>query len=353
MAAHENEPTPVLELTMLSPSLIHHQKPVVVLLGPTAIGKSRIAIEIGKAIDTEILTADSRQVYRGMDIGTDKPTLAERQGVPHQLIDLVNPDQHFNVGDYRHHAQSVIERLHSQGQIPLIAGGTGLYIRAMLNGLWSGPPANWELRQQLDRQAEEKGPAYVHEQLSRVDPVLAKRLHPNDYVKVQRGLEVYEALGVPLSEAHQRHRFKESPYHALVIGLSMDREHLYQRIESRVELEIEKGLVQETQQLLDQGFHRQLSSMKSLGYKQMAGYLAGESSYDEAVCLLKRDTRHFAKRQNTWFRKESSVEWVHLEKQNSTTLVTDRILRRIDAFCSELKNRNPRTTKSMASVTHS
>ena len=232
---------------MLSSPLIQDFKPVVVILGPTAIGKSRIAIEVGKALGTEILTADSRQVYRGMDIGTDKPTLAERQGVPHQLIDLVDPDQHFNVGDYRQHANSAIERLHHQGQIPLIAGGTGLYIRALLHGLWAGPPANWDLRQQLDLQVEEKGPAYVHQQLSRVDPVLANQLHPNDYVKVQRGLEVYQALGIPLSEAHQRHSFQESPFQALVIGLSMERELLYQRIESRVELEIEKGLVQETQ----------------------------------------------------------------------------------------------------------
>ncbi len=334
---------------MYSVSSTPTSKPVIVLLGPTAIGKSRIAIEIAKALGTEILTADSRQVYRGMDIGTDKPTMAERQGVVHQLIDLIDPDEHFNVGDYRRLAASSIERLHQQGKIPLIAGGTGLYIRALLHGLWSGPAANWNLRKQLDTQAQQKGVAYVHQQLSLIDPVLAKQLHPNDYVKVQRGIEVYYALGIPLSEAHQRHRFQETPYQSLVVGLNMEREHLYQRIEERVELEIKKGLIQETEQLLNQGFHPGLSSMKSLGYRQMAEFITGNCDYNEAVLTLKRDTRHFAKRQMTWFRKEPFVTWVHRQKQESTTHMTDRILEQIRTFLSTLNQRETQGAQHLAS----
>ncbi len=328
-------------------------KPIIVLLGPTAIGKSRIAIEVAKVLGTEILTADSRQVYRGMDIGTDKPTMAEQQGVPHQLIDLVDPDQHFTVGDYRQHATTAIENVHKQRQIPLIAGGTGLYIQALLHGLWAGPPANWELRKQLEGQAQEKGSPYVHQQLTLVDPVLAQHVHPNDFVKIQRGLEVYHALGIPLSEAHQRHSLQESPYHALVIGLNMERDCLYQRIDSRVKLEIEKGLIPETQQLLEQGYHRSLSSMTSLGYRQMAGFLSGEYSYDEAVRLLMRDTRHFAKRQITWFRKETSTQWIQIEKGESTAHVTEKALQHVHAFTSNLETRSSYNSKPMLSLANS
>ena len=285
-------------------------KPVVVLVGPTAIGKSQVAIEMAREMGTEVLTADSRQVYRGMDIGTDKPTFAERQGIPHQLIDLVEPDQLFNVGDYRRHAVQEIDRLHQQGRIPLIAGGTGLYIRAVLRGLWSGPAADWTFRDRLTQEAKEKGATFLYQELKKVDPQLAQQLHPRDHVKIQRGLEVFHLLGTPLSQSHQHHGFQEIPYTSCMVGLTMERECLYKRIEARVDLEIAKGLLQETQELLNRGFPRTLRSMTSLGYRQFSGYLAGEYSYDEAVCILKRDTRHFAKRQMTWFRKEPSIQWL-------------------------------------------
>ena len=338
---------------MLPHSILTSIKPIIVLLGPTAIGKSRIAIEVAKVLGTEILTADSRQVYRGMDIGTDKPTIAEQQGVRHQLIDLVEPDQHFTVGDYRQYATTAIENVHKQGQIPLIAGGTGLYIQALLHGLWAGPPANWELRKQLEVQAQEKGASYVHQQLTLVDPILAQQVHPNDFVKVQRGLEVYHALGIPLSEAHQHHRLQESPYHALVIGLNMDRDSLYQRIDARVKLEIEKGLIQETQQLIEQGYHRSLSSMTGLGYRQMAGFLSGDYSYDESVRLLMRDTRHFAKRQITWFRKEISTQWIQIEKDDPTVQVTEQVLQHVQTFVSRLQTESSQNSESLFSVANS
>jgi len=317
---------------MTRSELITTHKPIVAIVGPTAIGKSRIGIEIAKALHTEILTADSCQVYRGMDIGTDKPPLQERGGVPHQLIDLVDPDQSFNVGDFRRHALQEIARLHGQALLPLIVGGTGLYIRGLLRGLCPGPPANWSIRQALTQEATEHGWSFLHEKLQQVDPNLAQRLHPHDQPKVLRGLEVYHTLGIPLSQVQQQHQFQESPYPFLLIGLTMERQTLYRRIDTRVEWEIEKGLVEETQRLKQQGYSRDLGSMKGLGYRQFSGYLAGEYSYDEAVRLLKRDTRHFAKRQMTWFKKEPCIQWITLEESDIPTQAATRILKTIDDF---------------------
>lgn len=307
-------------------------RPLVVLVGPTAVGKSGIAIEVAKALGTEVLTADSRQVYRGMDIGTDKPTLAERQGVPHRLIDLVEPDQPFNVGEFRRQALAEIARLHGNGKIPLLVGGTGLYVRTVLHGLWEGPPADWEFRAHLARQAETKEADWLYRQLGEVDPVSARRLHPNDRMKITRALEVHYLLGRPLSEAHQRHAFTDSPFTSLLLGLTRERPALYRRVDDRVELEIAKGLVEETQRLLDRGYRRQLGSMKGLGYKQMAGYLCGEYNYEEAVRRLKRDTRHFAKRQMTWFRKEPGVQWLTVGEAETPAQTAARIVSDIQKF---------------------
>lgn len=330
---------------MRQTELITAQKPIVAIVGPTAIGKSRIGIEVAKILHTEILTADSCQVYRGMDIGTDKPTIQERQGVPHQLIDLVDPDQSFNVGDFRGHAVQEISRLHRQGLLPLIVGGTGLYIRGLLRGLCPGPPANWSIRQALTQEASERGWPFLHEKLQQVDPDLAQRLHPNDQPKVLRALEVYQTLGIPFSQVQQQHRFQETPYPFLLIGLTMERQTLYRRIETRVEWEIEKGLVQETQQLLQQGYSRTLGSMKGLGYRQFSGYLEGEYSYEEAVRLLKRDTRHFAKRQMTWFRKEPGIQWITLQETDIPAQAAKRIMQMIDDFLGTFKTSHVTTSQ--------
>ena len=307
-------------------------KPLVVVVGPTAVGKSQIGICLAKALGTELLTADSRQVYRGMDIGTEKPDVLERQGIPHRLIDLVDPDQPFNVGTYRRLALVEIDRLHQSGRVPLVVGGTGLYVRALIRGLWEGPSADWSLRARLDKQARSKGAASLHQELARVDPDLASRLHPNDEAKIIRGLEVYHLLGRPLSEIQRRHGFKEKTFSPLLIGLIRERRGLYQRIDDRVDLELSKGLLEETQRLLSQGYGRHLASMKGLGYRQMAGYLAGEYDFDEAVLRLKRDTRHFAKRQMTWFRKEPSITWVGISEGESSEEVAGKVLEHIDEY---------------------
>ena len=229
-----------------------------------------------------------------------------------------------------------ITRLHQQGLLPLVVGGTGLYIRGLLRGLCPGPPANWPIRQALTQEATERGWPFLHKRLQQVDPVLAERLHPNDQPKVLRGLEVYQTLGIPLSKMQQQHQFQKAAFPFLLIGLTMERQSLYKRINTRVELEIEKGLLQETQHLMEQGYSRNLGSMKGLGYRQLSGYLAGEYSYEEAVRLLKRDTRHFAKRQLTWFRKEPEIHWITVEESDIPTQAADRILKKIDEFLCSL-----------------
>jgi tRNA dimethylallyltransferase len=330
---------------MKNTKLITTYKPIVAIVGPTAIGKSRIGIEVAKILHTEILTADSCQVYRGMDIGTDKPTIQTRQDIPHRLIDLVDPDYPFNVGDFRRHAIQEISQLHTQGFLPLVIGGTGLYIRALLRGLCPGPPANWPIRKALTQEASQQGWSFLHKKLQQVDPDLAKRLHPNDQPKVLRALEVYQTLGIPFSKVQQEHQFQESPYPFLLIGLTMERQALYRRIEARVEWEIEKGLVQETQQLMRKGYSRSLGSMKGLGYRQFSGYLEGEYSYDEAVRLLKRDTRRFAKRQMTWFKKEPGIHWITLEESDAPEQTATRLLKAIDDFLCTLQTSQVATSQ--------
>ena len=312
-------------------------QPLVVLVGPTAIGKSRIAIEVAQALGTEILTADSTQVYRGMNIGTDTPSEEDRRRVPHRLIDLVEPDEPFNAGEFRRQALREISRLYEKSLLPLVVGGTGLYVRALLNGLWTGPPSDRTLRRKLEEEVRARGGESMYQELGRVDPVTASRLHPRDTVKVLRALEVYRQTGVPLSKAHETHRERATPFRALVLGLTMERAVLHQRIDQRVDVELAKGLIDETRTLLTKGYSRDLVSMKSLGYRQMAGYLEGEYSFDEAVRRLKRDTRHFAKRQMTWFRKEPGLTWVEVQPEESVQSVSQRVVALIERFVNTLR----------------
>jgi len=300
--------------------------PVIFLVGPTAIGKSRVAILVAQALGTEILTADSTQVYRYMDIGTDKPGAQDRGGVPHRLIDLVDPDEPFNAGQYRRAALQEIVRLHGDGRLPLVVGGTGLYIRTLAYGLWEGPPADWDLRRHWLAEEAAQGEGYLWKQLAQQDPRLAATIHPRDRNKIVRGLEVAVQTGKPLSEWHRSHGFLERPFPSVMVGLMMDRAALYRRIDTRVLREIEDGLIEETQRLLDRGYGEHLGSMKALGYRQITGYLKGRYGYEEAVHRLQRDTRHFAKRQMTWFRGDPNVHWLTLDEEESGEHVAHRVL---------------------------
>jgi tRNA dimethylallyltransferase len=319
------------------PENLCRYRPLVVLLGPTAVGKSRVATQVAKHFDTEVLTADSRQVYRGMNIGTDKPTAAERQDVPHRLIDLIDPHEVFNAGWYRRVALDEIDRLYAANRLPFVVGGTGLYIRTLVRGLCPAPQADPLVRADLKKLREASGRAGLYAELMRVDPEAGARLHPNDESKVMRALEVYRLSGRPMSIMHDEHRFQEKLFSALLIGLQRTKETLYRRIEERIDWQLTHGMVEETRSLLDQGYGCGLASMKGLGYRQVGAFLANEYDYEEMVRRFKRDTRRFAKRQMTWFRKESGVAWLSIEESEPCERTAERVIALMEQFVRTLE----------------
>lgn len=288
---------------------VKNYKPLIVLCGPTGVGKTRLAVELARELKSEIIHADSRQVYRGMDIGTAKPSREELTAVPHHMLDVVNPDESYNAGKYSRQASKIIKRLHQEGNIPVVEGGTGLYIRALTDGIFDGPGADYALRGQLEEEADQKGLDILYKRLLHLDPETAQRIQPADRMRIIRALEVVEATGKPIS-AWQQETIRP-PYTTLRFCLSLPRPKLYKRIEQRVDRMIEQGLVDEVKELLDSGFSEGLNSMQGLGYKQIVLYLKDRISLDEAINLIKRDTRRFAKRQLTWFRKDDRIKWLN------------------------------------------
>jgi tRNA dimethylallyltransferase len=280
-----------------------------IILGPTGTGKSRLAIELAEEFGGEIISADSMQVYRYMDIGTAKPTAAERERIKHHLIDVVNPDEPFHAGLYRAMGRKTIDQLFQNNQPAWVVGGTGLYIRAITQGLFPSPKIEPGVREKLKREANEKGAEVLYERLKEVDPKTSGKLHPHDLFRIVRALEVFFATGVPISFYREQHGFGERPYLTLKIGLEVGRETLYRRIEQRVDRMIEQGLLEEVKHLIELGYHSELKPMQGLGYKEMIQYLAGEIGWDEAIRRIKRDTRHYAKRQWTWFKADPEVHW--------------------------------------------
>jgi tRNA dimethylallyltransferase len=282
---------------------------VVILLGPTGVGKSLLALEWAEELRGEIISADSMQVYRYMDIGTAKPTLDEQKRVRHHLIDLVTPDQPFHAALYRTLGRKMIDQLF-QNKTPIwVVGGTGLYIKTLTQGLFSSPKIDSHVRESLKQEAKEKGADALYERLKKVDPKTAFHLHPNDLFRIIRALEIFDSTGVPISFYREQHRFGEKPYLTLKVGLEMNREMLYHRIEERVDEMLEKGFLQEVERLMEMGYGPELKPMQSLGYKQMVQFLLKEIGWDEAVGQIKRDTRHYAKRQLTWFKADPEVHW--------------------------------------------
>lgn len=314
------------------------RRPLVVILGPTAVGKSCVAVQVAKHFGTEVLAADSRQVYRGMDLGTDKPSADERQGVPHRLIDLADPDEAFNAGWYRRAALEEIERLYAAKQLPLVVGGTGLYLRVLVHGLCPSPQADLSLRAELQKLSEEQGRDRLYAELAEADPETAARVHPNDVPKIIRALEVQRLTGVPMSAAHQQHGFHEARFTTLLIGLQRPKEELYRRIEERIDWQLAHGMVQETRLLLDRGYGRHLGAMKGLGYRHVAAHMAGEYDETEMVRLFKRDTRRFAKRQMTWFRREPGIQWMSIHTNETPEQTTRRVVACIDQFWGDLES---------------
>ncbi|WP_054940908.1 tRNA (adenosine(37)-N6)-dimethylallyltransferase MiaA [Paenibacillus ihuae] len=283
---------------------------VLVLLGPTAVGKTRLSLELAAAYNAEIISGDSMQVYRGMDIGTAKITTAEMKGIPHHLIDIHDPEDAYSAAEFQEQGKRLIEEISARGKLPFIVGGTGLYIESLCYGFrFSEAVADEAFRSEQDAFAEEHGAEALHARLAAVDPASAARLHPNDRRRIIRALEIHHQTKVTLSAA-QADQKKESPYELCLIGLTMDRKILYKRIEDRIDQMLEQGLIQEVQGLLNKGYNRSLVSMQGLGYKEIAAYLAGELTQEEAVTLLKRDTRRFAKRQLSWFRHMKEIQWI-------------------------------------------
>ena len=290
--------------------MIETERPrVVILLGPTGAGKSKVAIELAEELGGEIISADSMQVYRYMDIGTAKPTLEEQKRVRHHLINLVTPDQTFNAALYRTLGRKTIDQLDQDGKFIWVVGGTGLYIKTLTQGLFTSPKIDSGVRERLKREAQEKGEDVLYQRLKRVDPKAASKLHPRDLFRTIRALEVLDSTGIPISFYREQHRFGERPYLTLKIGLETNRVVLYHRIEQRVDQMIERGFLQEVQGLMEMGYGAELKPMQSLGYKQMVQFLLKRSGWAEAVREMKRDTRHYAKRQLTWFKANPEVHW--------------------------------------------
>jgi tRNA dimethylallyltransferase len=300
------------------------QKSVIVLVGPTGIGKTKVAQALAKKLSAEIIHADSRQIYRYMDICTAKPGFAERKQIKHHLIDVVNPDQCFSAGLFRNLALTAIEEILAKGKIPVVEGGTGLYIRALMDGLFSGPGADHTYRKQLKALAGKQDNDYLYRELTRVDPISAARLHPKDEIRIIRALEIYHQTGQPASYWHT----KPSPaslYEYKIYGLNCPREQLYERINRRVERMFEAGLLEEVKHLLDMGYKKEMNSMQSLGYRHILAYLRGDYDLKQALSLMKRDTRRYAKRQLTWFRRDSRIFWFDLSLETAIEEIIDKI----------------------------
>lgn len=281
---------------------------LVVIIGPTAVGKTQLSLELAEQFDGEIISGDSMQVYRGMDIGTAKAESEELASIPHHLIDIKNPDEEYSVAMFQESAASLITDINQRGKLPFIVGGTGLYIESVTHRFqFSTTSQDPELRDRLQRLADSEGVEALHARLADVDPITAERLHPNDVKRVIRALEIYESSGYKMSDFQLR--AQHSPYDLVMIGLTMDRAKLYERINHRVELMIEAGLVEEVRGLLDAGYDASLVSMQGLGYKELIPYLYGEITLEKAVNDIQQRTRHFAKRQLSWFRRMAEIQW--------------------------------------------
>ena len=286
------------------------EKPkVIVICGPTGIGKTNTAIEIADVFNGEIIGADSMQIYRYMDIGTAKPTADEQERIPHHMIDIVDPDEHFDAARYAEFANDIVMQLHNKGITPFVVGGTGLYIKALLQGLFQSESIDQVIRNRLKEEAAEKGSNFLYDRLRLIDPGTANRLHQNDSYRIIRALETLESTGKSISEQQQKHGFADDVFDVLNICLHMDRQELYARINQRVDIMISSGFVEEVKKLLEMGNSPRLKSMQSIGYRHMVDFIEGRLPWDECIRTLKRDTRRFAKRQFTWFGADPDINW--------------------------------------------
>ena len=292
--------------------MVKDKKKLIILTGPTAVGKTKLSIETAKMLNAEIISADSMQVYKYMDIGTAKITKEEMEGITHYMVDELEPDEEFNVVVFKRLALKYMDEIYAKGKIPLIVGGTGFYIQALLYDIdfSESDKNNGEIRKKYEDIAALKGCEFLHNMLKEVDLESAEAIHYNNVKKVVRALEYYEITGQKISTHNKEQRQSESPYNFLYLVLNDDRDKIYDRIEKRIDIMVREGLIDEVKTLLDKGFSKDLVSMQGLGYKEIVDYLEGRCTLEEAIYILKRDTRHFAKRQLTWFRREKVTTWI-------------------------------------------
>ena len=287
------------------------KRPLIILTGPTAVGKTAVSIQLAKAVGGEIVSSDSMQIYKYMDVGTAKIMPDEMEGVPHHLIDEITPDTPFHVYEFKKMAQASMEQIYERGNIPIVTGGTGFYIQALLYDIdFCDEPADHAYRRELTEISEEKGAGYLHDMLRAVDEDSARSIHPHNRKRVIRALEYFHDNGVPISVHNREQREKQSPYHFLYLVLTMDRQKLYERINKRVDQMVRNGLFEETEMLLAKGYTKDMVSMQAIGYKELFPYFEGSVTKEEAIEQLKQDTRHFAKRQLTWFRRVRDVTFI-------------------------------------------
>ena len=288
------------------------KKPLIVLTGPTAVGKTALSIALAKQLGCEIISAESMQIYKYMDIGSAKIMPQEMEGVPHYLVDVLKPEEEFHVVRFQQMAKEAMEQIYAHGNIPLLVGGTGFYIQAVTRDIdFTEGEEDRVYRSSLEEIAKTKGPEILHQRLQEIDPPSAASIHANNVKRVIRALEFYHLNGYPISRHNQQESEKESPYNLAYFVLNDERSHLYERIDKRVDLMMKSGLVEEVCRLKAMGYDRSMVSMQGLGYKELLAWMDGEFSLDEAVRILKRDTRHFAKRQITWFKREKDVIWMN------------------------------------------
>ena len=307
-----------------------NNRPLIILTGPTAVGKTALSIGLAKAVDGEIISADSMQVYRKMNIGTAKIQQSEMQGVRHHLIDILDPGEDFNVVLFKKYALEAMKDIYSREKIPVVVGGTGFYIQALLYDIiFEANDNDMSYREELQTLAAEHGNSYIHDMLAGVDPESAEKIHENNVKRVIRALEFYKKTGMKISKHNEAESQKESPYNFEYFVLNDDRQKLYDRIDRRIDIMLADGLLDEVRSLVDEGYSRDLVSMQGLGYKEMIDYIQERYTLDEAVYTLKRDTRHFAKRQVTWFKREKQVTWVNKNEFDSEADILSFMIERL------------------------
>lgn len=304
---------------------LEKREKVLVLIGPTAVGKTKLSIELAKRFNGEIISGDSMQIYKGMDIGTAKITEEEMNGIPHHLIDIKYPEEAFSVAEFQQLVRTKITEILAKGKLPMIVGGTGLYIQAVLYDYpFSDLPIDLQYRALLEKQAEEKGNEFIHQQLQQVDPGLADKLHPNNVRRVIRALEIFHCTGKTMSELQEEQK-PELVYEAAIIGLNMDREQLYNRINKRVDMMLSEGLLEEVQTLYNAGI-KDSQSMQGIGYKEIVDYIEGNCTLEDAIDKLKQNSRRYAKRQLTWFRNKLPVKWFDMTNVSNVASLQKKIM---------------------------